>query len=216
MSVQPPTAAADRIARSRGEWGWRGEGNRRGRWLVSRGSGLGHGESHLAVLRGRGGPRECMWVRAATDSGAGTRICAEQRRVGCGEAREIGGVGGWYQGSGLGMGIVSGVQGTGGPRECMGPCSHRQRLLALASARAEASGVERQGNRRGRWLVSRGSGLGHGESHLAVLRTWWPRECMSVQPPQPLRTCIWAHRHGEGARGDGLLALPAVGSAAEE
>ena len=77
-----------------------------------------------------------------------------------------------------------------------------------------------KGNRRGRWLVSRGSGLGHGGiASGGAQGTWWAEgsACGPVQPPTAAAgTRICAHRHGEGTRGDGTFGASAVGSAAEE
>ena len=135
------------------------------------------GESHLAVLRGRGGPR-----------GVHVGPCSHRQRLlalasarsrgewGDGEARVIGGVGGWYRGVvgwGTGESHLRAVRGREGPRGVhVGPCSHRQRLLALASARSRGEwggGEAREIGGVGGWY--RGVvGWGTGESHLAVLR----------------------------------------------
>ena len=104
----------------------------------------------------------------------------------------------------------------------MGPCSHRQRLLALASARSRGEwggGEAREIGGVGGWY--RGVvGWGTGESHLAVLRGRGGPRGVHVGPcshrQRLLALASGRIGTGEGARGDGTFGAPAVGSAAEE
>ena len=90
------------------------------------------------------------------------------------QMRKICGLGGWYRGVvgwGTGESHLAVLRGRGGPRGVhVGPCSHRQRLLALASARIgtarvpvemallahRRSALRRRSRGRGRWTAAAG------------------------------------------------------------
>ena len=130
-------------------------------FLEQRAAALAQAHAHLASLRvlGRGlkggvpavGGR---WVSGVSGGGADTSGLAQFTSVrwwwcffwsrGLRRWRKqmckICGLGGWYRGVvgwGTGESHLAVLRGRGGPRGVhVGPCSHRQRLLALASARS--------------------------------------------------------------------------------